>query len=449
MKRWWSWSYWAEPVDNAPLVLFRAVFGLLCFLESAGSIATGWVKETYAGPAYTFPHIGFAWLSALSGPAMYGYYALMSVPALLVMLGAFYRPALAVFSLMWAGVYFGQTASYNNHYYLLLLLCLLLLATPAAADASCDSLRGRVVRSAFCPRWCIGMLVAQIAIVYFYASFAKLDADWLAARPIAIWFRAKQHYPVLGALYAQEWFHYFVAYGGILFDGLVVPLLLWSRTRWLGVALSVIFHVFNSITFQIGIFPYLGISFCLLFFPGEPIRRYLRTTRWARFFADGNERAAPVAPLPMVAALVLIAYFGLQLALPLRHFLYPGNVHWSEEGHRMAWHMMLRTKAGAVTMRVVDRESGEQWRVRPSDMLSDKQARRIAGRPDMLWRFARILRRRYAAEGRDVAVFADTRVSLNGHPSRRLVDPEVDLSRADWPWIRPLPWILHTAPERK
>ena len=435
-------SYWLEPVDNAPLVLFRVVFGFLCFLEAAGSIFTGWVSETYAIPAYTFPHIGFGWLSFLSGPWMYGYYALMSIPAALVMLGIYYRASLAWFTLMWAGVYFGQTASYNNHYYLLLLLCLLLLPTPAAADASFDALRGRVRRSAYCPRWCIGILVAQIAIVYFYASFAKFDPDWLAGRPIAIWFRAKSHYPVLGPLYGQEWFRWFVVYGGILFDGLVVPLLLWSRTRWLGVALSVGFHLFNSVTFQIGIFPYMGIAFCLLFFPGEPIRNYLRSTRWRDYFADGAPGVSTLAAPGRWFAIVVAVYFFLQIALPLRHLLYPGNSHWTEEGHRMSWHMMLRTKSGRMTMRIVDRESGEEWRVAPGEMLSKKQARRVAGRPDMLWRFARVLRNRYAAEGRDVAVYADTRVSLNGHRAQALIDPKVDLSRAEWTWIEPLSWIV-------
>ena len=177
-----SVSGWlAEPVDNTPLLLFRAAFGLLLFLEGVGAVATGWVREVYVDPEYTFPHIGFGWLRCLSGPGMYAYYALMSVPGFLVMVGARFHAAVAAYGVMWTAVYLGQTTSYNNHYYLMVLLCLLFWTTPANADFSVDAQRGRVDRSATCPRWCIAIFVALLAIVYFYAAVAKLDADWLAA----------------------------------------------------------------------------------------------------------------------------------------------------------------------------------------------------------------------------------------------------------------------------
>lgn len=436
LRRWLE-----QPVDNMPLVLFRIVYGLLLLLESAGSIATGWVREVYVEPVYAFPHIGFGWLRPLPGGGMYAYYAAMAVPAFLVMIGAWFRPALALFTAMWAGVYLGQSTSYNNHYYLMILLCVLLFLTPANADLSVDAARGRVRRSASCPRWCIAIFVAQIAIVYAYAAIAKITPDWLAGRPVAIWFRARQDYPVIGPLYGKEWFRSFVVYGGILFDATVVPLLLWRRTRWLAVGLAVFFHLFNSITFRIGIFPYLGIGLCVFFFPGEEMRRRLRSTRLAAHLASGEEEPERLA-MGGGLALFLAIYFALQLGLPLRHHLYPGNPHWTEQGHRWSWHMMLRTKSGTATMRVVDRRTGESWMLRPREMLSAKQADRVATRPDMLWRFARYVRERYQREGRDVAVYADTAVSLNGHPAQPLVDPAVDLSRAPWTWLAPLPWLV-------
>lgn len=425
-----------------PLVLFRIAFGLLLFLEAAGSIVTGWVTEVYVEPEYAFPHMGFGWLRLLAGNGMYFYYAAMAVPALLVMLGAHFRPALAVFAAMWICVYLGQTTSYNNHYYLMILLCGLLLLTPAHADLSRDAARGRLRRSAVCPRWCIAIFVAQVAIVYSYAAIAKISPDWLAGRPVAIWFRAKQHYPVLGPLYGEQWFQWFVVYGGILFDAAVVPMLLWRRTRWLALGLASFFHLFNSVTFQIGVFPYLGIALCLFFFPGENMRRRLRATRLAPHVAAPGYGGTGRIHLGGITAVFLAVYFTLQLTMPLRHHLYPGNSHWTEEGHRWSWHMMLRTKSGTVVMRVVDRNTGETWTVRPREMLRGKQADRVATRPETLWRFARYVRARYERQGRDVAVYADTTVSLNGHPAQRLVDPQVDLSRAPWTWLAPLPWVV-------
>jgi hypothetical protein len=139
----------------------------------------------------------------------------------------------------------------------------------------------------------------------------------------------------------------------------------------------------------------------------------------------------------------LSVFFLLQIALPVRHFLYPGNVHWTEEAHRMAWHMMLRTKAGRIHYLVKDPLSGESWRVDPKDYLAPKQSERIATRPDMIWQFAQRLAREYRGKGHaSVEVYAFTRVSMNGRPYQPLVDSTVDLAKAEWTWFRPLDWLV-------
>jgi hypothetical protein len=279
----------------------------------------------------------------------------------------------------------------------------------------------------------------QIAIVYFYAALAKLDADWLAGRPLRIWLSAKTDYFLIGPLYHEAWMRWGLVYGGILFDGLVVPLLLWRRTRLLGVALSVVFHLFNSFTFRIGIFPYLGIGFCLFFFPGEDLRRWFL------------RRKPPAAPRPAPAlgarerwiAAALAAYVALQILLPLRHLLYPGPVHWTEEGHRMSWRMMLRTKSGRIGFRVRETATGREWTVDPSQHLTAKQADRVGTRPELIWQFAQHLRRYYAEQGvAPIEVYADGQASLNGHRMQPLVDPQVDLAAAAWPLVGRVEWIV-------
>ena len=37
-------------------------------------------------------------------------------------------------------------------------------------------------------------------------------------------------------------------------------------------------------------------------------------------------------------------YVAFQLLVPLRHWLYPGDVNWTDEGHRFSWRMKLRYK---------------------------------------------------------------------------------------------------------
>ena len=60
---------------------------------------------------------------------------------------------------------------------------------------------------------------------------------------------------------------YLISYGGLLFDLLIVPLLLWRRTRPLAFLVALAFHLTNWYLFNIGIFPWLMIAATLLFFP--------------------------------------------------------------------------------------------------------------------------------------------------------------------------------------
>jgi hypothetical protein len=47
-----------EPIDNAPLIVFRVLFGFLLAAEAWGAIATGWLSYTFVKPSFTIHHIG-------------------------------------------------------------------------------------------------------------------------------------------------------------------------------------------------------------------------------------------------------------------------------------------------------------------------------------------------------------------------------------------------------
>lgn len=433
-----AWLF--TPVDNSALVLFRIAFGLLLALECAGSIALGWVRENLIEPAVVFPMIGFEWIRPLPGAWMLGYYAAMALCGVLVMLGWRYRLALLVFAVLWAGAYVMQSVSYNNHYYLLLLLALLMQVVPAHAWASLDARRVAGLRSVTCPRWCLFLLRAQVGVVYAFAAIAKVDLDWLAARPLAMWLGSRADWPG-GAVIAHPWTAYVLAWGGLAFDALVVPLLLWRRTRLFAFGLAIAFHLTNSFLFGIGIFPYLGIALCLLFFPGESLRRFLPGKPPPP--EPSGSATARMGPRERWIVAALAAYLALQLVLPLRHLLYPGPVEWTEEGHRMSWRMMLRSKSGYVRFKLHHPPTGERWTVRPEDFLTPKQSLRVSTRPDLLWQFAQFLEQHYAAEGRaPVEVRVRSIVSLNGRPSQTFVDPDVDLAATEWNFFGPNRWIV-------
>ena len=260
------------------------------------------------------------------------------------------------------------------------------------------------------------------------------------AGAVRLWFSARADTALLGPLFQQDWFVWAVTYGGILFDLLIVPALLWRRTRFAAFLVSIGFHLFNSVTFRIGTFPYLALAFSFFFFAPRIARRLLRRPAFAG--ATEGQVASSRSPRERVVLVALALYFVVQIALPLRHWLYPGQVYWNEDGHRMSWRMMTRHKQGYVTFRLHDPESGRTWNVRPGDRLSQKQARRIGSRPDMIWQFAQRLAAESRAAGELVEVRANGMVSLNGRTFQPLVDPEVDLASTRWNLIAPTEWIV-------
>jgi vitamin K-dependent gamma-carboxylase len=434
-------AFWVrrfEPVDNAGLVLFRALFGALMVCECLGAIATGWVFESFIEPAVQFPMIGFEWLPTIRSNVAYAYYGTMAILAGFVAAGLHFRPALFLFALLWTGTYLMQTAHYNNHYYLIVLLSILLLSTPADADFSLMARRHPGRRTNTCARWCYEILIAQTAILYAFAAYAKLQPDWMAGRPFDVWLEGLSRTREMTWLYGQPWLKWVLAWGGFAFDATVVPALLWARTRPFAVAAALGFHLFNSAVFRVGVFPYLGLALLVLFFPPSV---------WRHMLPAAKHRASGVAldgwtAQRRVGILMFACYFALQIALPLRHHLYPGSVDWNEEGHRMSWRMMLRSKRGRVLYYVEDRVSGHTWEINPAPMLTPHQRLSVPSRPDMIWQFARHLKAIFQERGYpDVAVYADSRVSLNGRPRAPLIDPTVDLASTPWNFFSYNSWI--------
>ena len=422
-------------VDNSPLIIFRMLFGMLCAAESFGAIATGWVHETFIEPQFTFTFIGFEWLNALHGEGMYMYFSVMGVAGLLIMLGLFYRASAFAFFFLWAGVYLAQKSHYNNHYYLLMVMSAVMVLMPAHKDRSLDVRFGLTSRAGSCPNACIWYFILQIMVVYGYACTNKMQMDWLLAKPVGIWFKGKVDYWLIGALLQEKWLQYAVAWGGMIYDGLIVFLFLYKPTRKVAFGLSLFFNLFNSAVFQIGIFPYLMIGSCLFFFEGKTIRRI--------FYRQRKEIIPVRQTWDALYTWSFCIYFLISILLPARHHLFAGDVNFTEEGHRLSWRMMLRAKRGSIQFKVVDKATGKSEKINRRDHLIASQGSAIIGRPDMIWQYAQHLKKHYLTKGMDVAVYADSRLSLNGHPEKPLVDPEVDLGSVPWEWWKHADWIFY------
>jgi vitamin K-dependent gamma-carboxylase len=424
-------------IDNSGLIVFRIVFGLLCFLESVGAVFTGWVKRTLVEPDFTFSFIGFEWLQPLPGDWMYVYYIVMGVFGLLIMVGYKYRFSMFMFALMWTATYLMQKSSYNNHYYLLFILSFLMVVLPANRYASIDVKINPSLKQISMPAWCKWVFVIQLFILYTYASIAKLYPDWLDTSVINLLMQNKANYPIIGELLQQKSVHYFIAYGGIFFDGLIIPLLLFKPTRKIAFFSSIFFHLFNSIVFQIGIFPYLSLAFSLFFFNPNTIRTI--------FLKEKPLYTASELIIPKyhkVISTVFVVYFIIHVALPLRHHYFKDDVLWTEEGHRLAWRMMLRAKNGSASYSVIDKSNNNVISINLKDYLSVKQIRNVSTKPDIIWQFAQYLKEQFAKKGKDVEVYVRAYVSVNGKPTKQLINPKVDLANETWHHFKHHDWIL-------
>ncbi|HEV3478919.1 MAG TPA: HTTM domain-containing protein [Gaiellaceae bacterium] len=430
-----------EPIDGSSLAIFRIIFGAIMLWEVWRYFSNGWIERYFIEPEFHFTYYGFGWVQPWAGDGMYWHFALLGVLAICIALGFAYRIAMPLFFLGFTYVFLLEQARYLNHFYLIALLAFLMSIVPAHRVWSIDAWRAKGRWRQTIPTWSLWLLRAQLGIVFVGASVAKWNGDWIRGQPLHIWLGERTDFAIVGRFFDEMWMALLFSWGGLLLDLLLVPFLLFPLTRPLALIAAFGFHFMNSKLFTIGIFPWLALGTALLFFPPDWPRRVLTRIRINRFSLPRPPLITPVEPPPAGwrlsgARKLLLAGLGvwlaIQLFMPLRHWLYPGNVSWTEEGHRFAWHMKLRDKEADARFFAFD-PSGHRNEVDPFQYLTDWQYDEMAARPDMIVQFARFVERdaRQTFGVRDVKVTANVQASLNGRPFQRLIDPEADLTDAE------------------
>lgn len=423
-------------MDIAPLVWFRVVFSALMCLEIWRFFSHDAIVVFYVEPPFLFKYYGFEWVRPLPEAELKFLFLLLAVLSQLILLGLFYRIAATLFFIGFTYVFLLEEARYLNHFYLICLFSFLLIFVPAHRAFSFDALRRPALRSGTCPAWAPWLLRGQICIVFVFAGIAKINGDWLHGEPLRIWLAKRAAMPVIGPYLAQEWAAWAFSYGGLLFDLLIVPFLLWPRSRWWAFSAVALFNLLNGWIFQIGIFPWLmlGATF-ILFAPKlpHPIR-----SLWTPTVPDRE-----IMPRRKTVILSLSgAYLALQVLIPLRHWLYPGAVQWTEEGHRFSWRMKLRDKQSELELQARDPESGNTWPIDLTDYITLEQYVAAAGQPDMILQLCHHVAEDFSRNGHPkIQIRARATVSLNGRKDQLLIDPDVDLA-SEPRTLRPARWIL-------
>ena len=420
-------------VDAASVIAFRSIFGLVALVAVVRFFGHGWIDSLYIDPAYRFTYLGISWAQPWPGWGMYAHFTCLGLLSVGMVAG--YRPRLcsALFFLGFTYVELLDRTTYLNHHYLMSLISLLLAFLP---------LHRRTV-----PAWAIWALRAQVGVVYVFAGIAKLNPDWLLnAAPMRIWLYHHGDLPIIGAALQEVWVAYAMSWSGALFDLAIFPAMLWRRSRPFAYGCLVAFHLATWMLFpQLGLFPWLMIGLATIFFaPDWPVL-LLRAGRVPVCRYVDATRPTPTPTKRWVARITVVAlalFVAVQLALPLRHYLYPANVRWTEEGYLFAWRVMLTEKVGFVQYRVREVGTGQSWLVEPGEYLTPTQSERMAFQPELIRQTAHLIRDDFASRGHgDVIVAADAFVAFNGRPNVRLIDPTVDLATVR-PGIGPKPWVV-------
>ena len=432
-----------EPVDIASLVYFRIAFGAIMLWEVYSYFGHGWIKRYYIDPTFYFTYYGFGWIRPWPGNGMYLHFFALGALAICIILGLWYRISASLFFLGFTYVFLLDQTNYLNHHYLVSLVSLLMIFLPAHRALSIDASRRPDIRSDTAPTWALWLLRAQISIPYFYGGLAKLNGDWLlGGEPMRTYLATRTDVPIIGPLFAEEWMVFLLSYGGLLLDLFVVPLLLWHPTRVFGFAAAVMFHLLNVLLFNIGIFPWFMIVATALFFsPGWP----RLGGRWWPVTGRKQPRPANTSSLRsgQRATIVLLgSYLAIQFFLPLRHFLYPGDVNWTSEGTHFSWRMMMEFKRHEAKFLATEPVSHTTWEVNPEQYLTRRQQRKVRIQPDMILQFCHYIAGKLRQEGHgEIEVRARVMVSLHGRRPQLLIDPTINLA-AQPRTLMPAPWIM-------
>jgi vitamin K-dependent gamma-carboxylase len=416
-----------RPVSAASSAVYRILFGLLGAYSAARFLHKGWVESLYLAPEYHLTYPWFPWVRPLPAPLMYAAVVAMIPLGLAIAVGYRTRLAAAAFLVVFVYCELIDAALYLNHYWYVTLALSLVVVLPLSRTWSLDAQAGRVRSSPWVPAAVVWMLRAQLAVVYVMAGVGKLNHDWLVrGEPLGTWLAARTDLPVIGPWLDDPWVGHVTSWAGVAFDLTIVGWLLWPRSRPFAYATVVVFHVLTWRLFAIGVFPWVMIAGTFVFFPPDwPVALVRRLRR-----APVVEAAAP-SPSSTNRWLVagLASWAVIQLAIPLRHLAYAGDVRWTEEGYYGSFRVMLTEKTGSLAFRVTDPATGEAWTVEPGIVLTSWQANQAAARADLTLAAAHLVAEHFERRGiDDVEVRAESFVSFNGRRRQRMIDPAVDLA---------------------
>ncbi len=264
-----------QPVDIAPLVFFRIIFGILGFADMMGVWIYYHLYKGYFNPDnFQFKYMGFEWIPVLPEPFMSLFFLISMAAAVFIVIGRNYRISTIIFAICFTWQFFLEKAVYLNHGYLFVWISWIMVFLPANRQWSYDVIKKPEIQSDTIERWSLWILPFLMGVVYFYGGIAKINADWLNGSPMDMWLKYVKDMPLFGAIWGHKITPYIMSWGGMLLDLTAPFFLLFKKTRKWILGFILFFHLTNTLIFQIGIFPWLSISLSLMYFPPSDFRKW-------------------------------------------------------------------------------------------------------------------------------------------------------------------------------
>ena len=181
----------------------------------------------------------------------------------------------------------------------------------------------------------------------------------------------------------------------------------------------------------------MSIAFLLFFFSSETIQKRFKLKNEIY-----DEHQVIITKHNNILIGILFVYFIFQIGLPIRHWMIKDDVLWTEEGHRMSWRMMLRSKSGTLIVRIEDKKTRENKVYDYKKLLSPKQGRSVATKPDLMWQLAQKIKAIETKKGNDIAIYINSKVSVNGGPYHQFTNPKIDIANLNWDLFKHSNWLL-------
>jgi vitamin K-dependent gamma-carboxylase len=429
-----------QPIHPGSLALFRILFGIIILIE--GTLLEPYIVDSLTQSEFRMTYDFFHWIEIMTPENLSILFKVFYLASVMVVLGIFYRIAIVTVFLTWTYIFLLDIGHYNNHMYLFSLVAFILCFSNCNQWFSLRRWFTGDKKQIMVPKWQLSTLKFQVLILYVFAGIVKINWDWLNGYPVRIWGQNWTEHEWLNNILSSESSIYFISYFGILYDLFIVFILSAKnkKVKYIGVALSLLFHVTNFYLLNIGMFPFFGLAVLALYFNPSWPQDWLDRVK-ARLKSKQNSVSELAVKnvgyrggrgiLKPIFFILLISFVLYQSLYPIRPFINPGNASWNGAGHRFSWRMLLQDRDEAARFRIVIEEEGidQYLELYDENYMNNRQFKRLIRTPKQVKRFAFHIQNMMQENGlkSELKIYAEIWKSLNNREIELLLDPNYNL----------------------